>query len=131
LSVGQAAHFVYQADGNDEPLLLSDEELASFYQVADAIFFSSRQEGFGIPILEAGLARLPVFCTDLSPFHESAGPHATFFSPDTVPSQVAQTIVKTLHQDRAFQLRRRVLAGFTWQGIVNQKILPLLQTVVE
>lgn len=131
LALEKAAHFVYQANGRDEPLLLDDEELASFYQVADALFFPSRQEGFGIPVLEAGLARLPVFCTDLSPFHESAGPHATFFSPDTASGQVAQTIVETMQKDRAFQLRRRVLARFTWQGIVNQKIVPLLQTVIE
>jgi len=111
--------------------LLNDEELATFYQLADAMFFPSRQEGFGIPILEAGLARLPVFCTDLSPFHESASTRATFFSPDTPSTQVAQTVINTLQQDRAFQLRRRVLVNFTWQGIINRQIVPLLQTVVD
>jgi glycosyltransferase involved in cell wall biosynthesis len=132
LKLNDAAHFVYQT-GEDvqSPLLLTDEELANLYQIADAMFFPSRQEGFGIPILEAALVRLPIFATDLPPFHESAGAGATFFSPDAPSSTVAQTIIKALQEDRTFQLRRRVLAKFTWQRAVNAKIIPLLTEVIS
>ena len=130
LGLEQAAHFVYAAKGVDDRLLLSDAELANFYQTADAMFFPSRQEGFGIPILEAGLARLPIFATDLPPFRESAGPNATLFALAAKPRDVARTIVDTLQADRAFQLRRRVLKNFTWQRIVTNKILPLLEQVI-
>jgi glycosyltransferase involved in cell wall biosynthesis len=129
LEVEQAAHFVYEAKGSNDPLLLSNEELANFYQIADGLFFPSRQEGFGIPILEAGLARVPIFCTNLPPFRESASTHATFFAPDTPSRQVAQAIIATLQKDQAFQLRRRVLANFTWQGVVSFKVIPLLQAM--
>jgi glycosyltransferase involved in cell wall biosynthesis len=94
------------------------------------MLFPSRQEGFGIPILEAGLARLPIFATDLPPFRESAGDLACLFAPDTPAQDVAQIIVSTLQSDRAFQLRRRVLEHFTWRGIVKNKILPLLEQVI-
>ena len=130
LDVEQAAHFVYAAGGAGAKLLLDDTELANFYQLADAMFFPSRQEGFGIPILEAGLARLPIFATDLPPFRESAGPDATLFALDTPPQTVARTIIETLQADRAFQLRQRVKKNFTWQGIVQTKILPLLERVI-
>jgi glycosyltransferase involved in cell wall biosynthesis len=129
LKIEQAAHFVYAARKSQDSLLLSDEELANFYQIADALFFPSRHEGFGIPILEAGLARLPIFATDLPPFRESAGPYATFFSSDTPPQLVAQTIIDTLQGDRAFRVRRRVLTHFSWQRIVEDKVIPLLQGV--
>ncbi len=133
LQLNNAAHFVYEAhQGADThtPLLLTDEELANFYQIADAMFFPSRQEGFGIPILEAGLARLPIFATDLPPFRESAGQWAHLFSADTPPPEIASTIIKTLQADRAFQLRRRVLNHFTWSGVVQTKIIPLLTAVI-
>jgi glycosyltransferase involved in cell wall biosynthesis len=131
LGLDDAAHFVYQAQGSDAAtLLLTDEEIASFYQIADALIFSSRQEGFGIPILEAGLVRLPIFATDLLPFRESAGQQAHLFTPDTPPPQVARIIVETLARDRAFQLRRRILARYTWRGLVETSMLPLLTSVV-
>lgn len=130
LELDEAVHFVYQAKGPNTQLLLDDDELASLYQVADAMFFPSRQEGFGIPILEAGLARLPIFATDLLPFRESAGHHATLFPIDTSPEKVAVTIKTSLKDNRAFQLRRRMLTSFTWQGIVQNKILPLLTKVI-
>jgi glycosyltransferase involved in cell wall biosynthesis len=130
LNLDKVAHFVYEAKGVNDPLLLSDEELANLYQVADAMFFPSRQEGFGIPILEAGLTRLPIFATNLPPFHESAGVHAIFFAPDTPLNEVATTITNSLQSDRAFQLRRRVLTHFTWRGVVETRILPLLTAVL-
>jgi glycosyltransferase involved in cell wall biosynthesis len=105
--------------------------VAEFYQLADALVFPSRQEGFGIPILEAALARLPIFATDLPPFRESAGPWATLFSPKTPPPEVAQAILKLLQTDRTFQLRRRVLTGFTWRHLVETKVLPLLTEVIS
>lgn len=131
LNLNQAAHFVYAANGPEGRLHLSDAELAALYPIADAMFFPSRQEGFGIPILEAGLARLPIFATNLPPFRESAGTGATLFAPDTPLSQVAQTIIATLESDRAFQLRRRVLTTFTWSRLVSASILPLLTEVVS
>ncbi|HXV99533.1 MAG TPA: glycosyltransferase, partial [Anaerolineae bacterium] len=112
-------------------LLLTDAEVAEFYQLADALFFPSQQEGFGIPLLEAGLTRLPIFATNLAPFRESAGPWATLFAAETSPTEVAQTILDRLQTDRAFQLRRRVLTHYTWRSIVETRILPLLREVVS
>lgn len=131
LNLENAIHFVYQAKGPDQQLLLEDSELANLYQVADAMFFPSRQEGFGIPILEAGLVRLPIFATDLPPFRESAVDKAVLFALDTPPSQVADAIYTTLQNDRAFQLRRRMITHFTWLGVVKSKIMPLLVDVVS
>jgi len=132
LQLEQAVHFAYQAhEDSDQPLLLTDGAVAEFYQLADALLFPSQQEGFGIPILEAALARLPIFATDLLPFRESAGPWATLFAAETPPSKVAQAIVEKLETDRAFQLRQRVLARYTWQSIVETKMLPLLAQVIS
>ncbi len=128
LGLEQSAHFAYQATPK-APLLLDDDQIAMLYQVADALLFPSRQEGFGIPVLEAGLGRLPIFATDLPPFRESAGEFAVLFPPDTPPDDVGRAIVRALEGDRAFRLRRRVLAHFTWRTILRTRILPLLRDV--
>lgn len=131
LGLGEAAHFVYEAgESRETPLLLTDEEVANFYQIADALMFPSQQEGFGIPVLEAALAHLPIFATDLPPFRESVGDGAHLFSLEAPPQQVAQTIIETLQRDRAFQLRRRVLSRYTWRELVEAEILPLLRTFI-
>jgi glycosyltransferase involved in cell wall biosynthesis len=132
LRLNRAAHFVYEVSEEAEThLLLSDEEVAAFYQIADALIFPSWQEGFGIPILEAALARLPIFATNLPPFRESADDKAYLFSPDMPPQQVARAMIEALQTDRAFQLRRRILAHYTWRGLVEAKILPILIAAVS
>lgn len=131
LGLEETVHFVYAEGDAGTPLLLDDAELANLYQLADAMIFPSHQEGFGIPILEAGLARIPIFATDLPPFRESAGSYATLFSPDTPTKEVAQKIIKVLNNDRAFLLRRQVLAKYTWHRVMTSKILPLLREVTS
>jgi glycosyltransferase involved in cell wall biosynthesis len=119
LQLDHAVHFAYQGNENPhEPLLLTDEEMTHFYQLADALFFPSQQEGFGIPILEAGLARLPIFAADLPPFRESAGAEATLFPAKMPPPEVAQMILEVLQADRAFQLRRRIISHYKFYSMV-------------
>ena len=61
---------------------VSDELMAELYRWADALLFPSEQEGFGLPLLEAGLARLPVFCTALAVLREAGGADVHYFPPD-------------------------------------------------
>src|SRR5262249_10545528 len=60
--LGLETSALFLAELSDQPL--SDEVIADFYRLADGLFLPSREEGFGIPVLEAGLARLPLFCAD-------------------------------------------------------------------
>ncbi len=120
--------FVYE-HGPDSatPLLLSDQMVNDLYQIADALFFPSHSEGFGIPMLEAGLARLPVFCSNIPPFHESAGEHAHFFELDEDPSAIADLIMDVMRDDPTYGLRQRVLQRYTWRGVIRELIQPLIE----
>lgn len=120
--------FVYEhGPDSSTPLLLSDQMVNDLYQIADALFFPSRSEGFGIPMLEAGLARLPVFCSDISPFHESAGEHAHFFELDEDPFAIADLIMEVMRDDPTYGLRQRVLQRYTWRGVIRELIVPLIE----
>lgn len=122
LGLQGAAHFL--AELSDE--YLPDAVIADFYQLADGLFFPSREEGFGIPVLEAGLAGLPVFCADIPPLRELGEGCAVFFSPDANPAEVAAQVTAHYAADPLFKLRRRVRAHYTWKRIYADLIDPLL-----
>lgn len=105
---------------------ISDPVIADFYHLADALFLPSREEGFGIPILEAALAGLPIFCSDIPPLRSLGSSNATYFSPDADPVELANRIVNHLAFDPVFRMRMRVRREFSWGGIYAREIAPLL-----
>lgn len=105
---------------------IPDEMVSDFYHLADALFLPSREEGFGIPLLEAGVAGLPVFCSDIPPLQSLGGAHATYFSPDANPQEVANTIADHLSSNPVFRLRSEVRRQYTWENIYDRNIAPLL-----
>ena len=105
---------------------IPDEMISDFYHLADALFLPSREEGFGIPILEAGLAGLPIFCSDIPPLRSLGGSYVTYFSPDANPEELADVIARTLSSSPTFQMRADVRQKYTWERIYTQKIAPLL-----
>jgi len=55
--------------------------LHDLYLVSDLMLFPSLQEGFGLPLLEAGMYRLPIICSDIEPLREVGGENVHTFSP--------------------------------------------------
>ncbi len=99
---------------------VDDAARRDLYLLADVLLFPSRREGFGIPVLEAGLVRLPIFCADIPPFHESAGPHANYFGLDEPPAEIASRLAAFLEKDSRYQLKRRVLSEYAWERILSR-----------
>lgn len=129
LHLEAAAHFLYR-EGVDEsaPLLVDDATLADCYRLADGLLFPSTQEGFGIPILEAGLSGIPVFCSDLPPLHQSGGADVTYFNPlRDPPPQIAEHILSVLRTSSTFRLRQRVRQHYRWETIIRHSLIPLLE----
>ena len=60
------------------------EDLQLLYAGARAFFFPSRDEGFGIPVLEALAAGVPVISSNAASLPEVAGEVALYFHPDSV-----------------------------------------------
>ena len=111
-------------------LRLSDRTMTDLYLLADALLLPSRQEGFGLPLLEAGLARLPAWTSDLAPLREIGGDAIHTFDLDEPPAGVALRLIHTLMEDGGYRLRRRVLTSYTWEGIMRERIVPLLNHLV-
>ncbi|OIN86943.1 MAG: hypothetical protein AUJ21_12030 [Anaerolineae bacterium CG1_02_58_13] len=105
---------------------LPDEVIADFYRIADALFFPSREEGFGIPLLEAAFSRLPAFCADIPPLRELGLSDAAFFSPDENPAKIADMLAEYFRSSFPARLSMRARSSFRWEAIYRQRIAPLL-----
>ena len=123
--------FLYEHGENGRPLHVTDDMVADLYRMADLLLYPSLREGFGIPVLEAGLARLPVFAADIPPVHESGADFLHTFDPLGSPEETAARIHAFLQTDAAYQLRKRVLRQFTWQAIMERVVLPLLSRTIQ
>ncbi|HSB00391.1 MAG TPA: glycosyltransferase family 4 protein [Anaerolineales bacterium] len=129
LDVAQEMRFVYESGPYPaEPFTIEMPVVAELLRVSDALFMPSQREGFGMPILEAGLAGIPVFSSDTVPATDEIGAQDVIrFSPQAEPGQVADLIFKWAEAGSVLRLRRRVRQNFTWQSIFQRKILPLLE----
>jgi glycosyltransferase involved in cell wall biosynthesis len=122
LELEDSAHFLVELTET----FLPDEVIADFYRIADALFFPSREEGFGIPLLEAAFSHLPVFCTDIPPMRELGLDDAIFFSPDEDPVKVANLFADYFQSTSTARLAMRARSSFRWEAIYRQHIAPLL-----
>lgn len=127
LQVESNVHFLYELRGEDQVLNIPDETIAELYRVADVLIFPSYREGFGIPVLEAGLARTPVFAANIPSVQESSSGLINVFDPNGDPDEVAARIHETLISDQAYQLRKRVIKKYTWQSILKKQIIPMIE----
>lgn len=122
LGLDDRVHFLTIAAGK----ALSDEAVGDLYRLADILLFPSREEGFGIPVLEAGLAGMPVFCSDIEPLKELGSDQVTYFPPDGDAANLAEQISGALGASKGYALRKRVLREYGWSRIYSQHLAPLL-----
>lgn len=122
LGLQTCAHFLAELTDS----FLPDEVIADFYRVADALFLPSREEGFGIPLIEAAFSHLPVFCADIPPLRELGLEDAAFFSPDEDSLKIAKTLADHFQSTPTARLAMRSRTAFRWEAIYRRHIAPLL-----
>ncbi|QAV69422.1 glycosyltransferase family 1 protein [Salinibacterium sp. UTAS2018] len=95
----------------------SDEVYAETLSRATALVSASRDEGFGLPQVEAMVLGTPVLLSDTEIFREISGAAGGFFSPDDASELVRE--VKKLEDPATWQARstaaRARSAEFTWK----------------
>ena len=73
---------------------VSDEALCKLYEHCRGVFVPSHAEGFGLPLLEAAIARRPVLARDLPVFREQRLPNVLFFDKDDGPQAIAERLIE-------------------------------------
>ncbi len=118
------AKVVFLADFSSE--FLPMRTIYDLFRFTDALLFPSFQEGFGIPILEAGMVGIPIFCSDIPPFHETASAMAHYLDPHGKPEPIAKSIRSEIQTNRILKYRQRVKQHYTWNNIFSEQIEPLV-----
>ncbi len=81
------------------PGFLTDEEIISLYQKAQANILISRDEGFGFSYLEASSQKCPSILSDIPVFQEISQKQALFVDPEN-PHEIASKIKKILTDEK-------------------------------
>jgi glycosyltransferase involved in cell wall biosynthesis len=104
--------------------------IRDLYLISDILFLPSLQEGFGIPLLESGMIKLPVVCSNIQPFVEIGGEDVCLFDPTETPESIAQRILEFIDNVKPHKMFRKVIRNYAWDIIYHEKFLPLLENVI-
>lgn len=105
----------YVPDGHVLPLLSG----------AEAFVLPSLYEGFGLPVLEAQQAGVPVVCSSAGSLPEVAGDAAVFFDPLSVPDMGAKIARVAGDRDLQETLRRKGqtnVGRFSWERTARETL---------
>lgn len=95
-----------------------DEELAWLYKHTEAVLFSSKYEGLGIPILDAVAAKKPVVASKIPIFLEITNKDFYFFDVDS-DTGVSDALELALSDDNFEEKRKRyenIISKYAWEN---------------
>jgi glycosyltransferase involved in cell wall biosynthesis len=107
--------------------------IADAYALADLILITSEEEGFGLPVLEAGVARKPLFVSRIEPFEELLTEEidAHMFGLNDRPADIAFKIFRHFLSDIVQYNFNNTISKYRWSVIINEQMLPFLNQCID
>jgi glycosyltransferase involved in cell wall biosynthesis len=127
LGLDRQAHFIYELGDRNTGSTIAAPVVGELLRASDLLFMPSHREGFGMPIVEAGLVGTAVWCTDVPAAAELGGENVNLFELTEAAESVAKRILTWAQQDQRLQFRRLTRQSLTWQAIFDRDIQPLMQ----
>ena len=115
---------VFLFDEFDKPV--SNSDCRCLYRVADTLLFPSEREGFGLPVLEAGLAALLIVISDIPVLRELAGQDAVYIRLGDSADMIANNIIVAMKRRPELRYRKEVISNYAWSVVFRDKILPAI-----
>lgn len=105
------------------------EVVHDLYFVANLVLYLSLDEGFGLPILEAGAARTPIAVAQIPVFREVANDGALYLPTDESPEYNANRLMKFLKENlsKSDLLFKRVFSRYNWQTYWQDYLKPIFE----
>jgi len=106
---------------------LENSEVHDLYQLSDLIFFFSKGENFGLPLIEAAFTKTPAFVSNLKVFKEIGG-NNIFNIDNNVESaeKTSKFVKKFLETDKVIQLKKSVRQKYNLETIIMTQLIPIL-----
>lgn len=104
--------------------------LLGLYGRAKAFVFPSTFEGFGMPVLEAMAAGIPVACSKISPLTEIGGDAVLYFDPqdeNAIEAALARIVNDTVLREKLIVSGPERAREFTWQSAAEKTLAALVQ----
>ena len=103
-------------------------EVHDLYQISDLVFFFSKSENFGLPLLEASLTKTPIFVSDLKVFREVGGDFVQYIDYRTTsPEKTASFVLDFLKNSRRVNMNYRSRSIYDLKTILKEKFIPLIE----
>jgi mannosylglucosylglycerate synthase len=110
--------FLFEVGSSGRAHDVSDADVAGLYRASDLVLLPGHVAGFGLPLLEAAVSRLPVVCSDLPVFREVAGEWAEIVPRHASGDEVAAAVERGLAGPSVRQ-RRTVMRRYSWPRILE------------
>ncbi len=107
---------------------ISDEYLERIYQNATCLVFSSKGEGFGLPLIEAAQFGLPIIARDIPVFREIAGDNAHYFRGAEAADLSGEVKVWLALRERGLHPSSGNITWLTWKQSAQQIVERLTAT---
>jgi glycosyltransferase involved in cell wall biosynthesis len=106
---------------------VSDEILHEWYRSADALAFPSLKEGWGLAVLEALAADLPVVASDIAVLREYLTPDRTAVltragDPESLAAGMRRMVEDATLRSELIRGGRELLPAFTWQQAAREHL---------
>jgi glycosyltransferase involved in cell wall biosynthesis len=98
--------------------------VVDLFSLADVLVFPSESEGFGIPMLEAGLHRLPIVCSDIPALRETGGDDPIYVPSDASGEVIADAVERAINTP-VMRMRARA-REHAWHRILRDRVLPVI-----
>lgn len=77
------------------------------------------------------MLKIPIVCSNITPFKEIAGDYANFFELDEEPGAVARKVIDAVQKNKTIEFFRTTLKEYSWDNIFKNRIEPLFKKILK
>lgn len=106
---------------------VTNADLRGLYGLSDTLLFPSEREGFGIPVLEAGMMGLLVIVRNIPVMRELGCKDTVYIRNGEDLSSVAKRAVRAFERSPRLVYKKTVISSYSWNAVFADKILPAVR----